>query len=41
MKHDIFDFHHDMTWAQRMWRIAFLVFAIAVLVADLFFWRPL
>ncbi len=40
MKHDPLDFHHDMTCSQRFWRIAFLMLLIAVLLADLFYWRP-
>ena len=41
MKHDIFDFNPRMTRAQRAWRIALLIAAIAVLGLDLFYWRPL
>ena len=41
MKHDPFDFRHDMTWQDRAWRIAFLVVLIGILTADLFYWRPL
>lgn len=42
MKHDLFDFNPtEMTWWDRAWRIAFLVFTIGVLLADLFVWRPL
>lgn len=40
MKHDIFDFHHDMTWYDRAWRIVFLMFIIGVMLMDLFYWRP-
>jgi hypothetical protein len=41
MKHDIFEFSAvGMTIAQRAWRFAFLLALIAVLVLDLFFWRP-
>ena len=41
MKHDIFDFHHDMTWYDRLWRIVLLVFCICVLAYDLFIGRPM
>jgi len=42
MKHDLFDFDPvTMTWPQRAWRIAFLVVCLAVLAADLWYWRPL
>lgn len=41
MKHDLFDFFaQDMTWAQRAWRVAFLLAAIAVVLMDLLVWRP-
>jgi hypothetical protein len=40
MKHDIFDFHHDMTWYDRGWRIALLLGLIGILLMDLFVWRP-
>ena len=41
MKHDIFDFHHEMTWYDRAWCIVFLAVTIGILLADLFYWRPL
>ena len=41
MRHDIFDFNPHMTRAQRAWRIALLIASIAVVCADLFYWRPL
>lgn len=41
MKHDLFDFGAGMTHGQRAWRIALLIAVIAVLLADLFVWRPL
>jgi hypothetical protein len=41
MKHDIFEFTSEgMTSAQRAWRVAFLLACVAVLVFDLFVWRP-
>lgn len=40
MKHDPFDFGVGLTVLERLWRIVLLLALIAVLVADLFFWRP-
>lgn len=40
MKHDVFDFHHDMSASEIFWRALFLIIIIAVLVLDLFVWRP-
>jgi hypothetical protein len=40
MKHDLFDFHPTMTPGQRAWRIGLLLVLIAVLLLDLFVWRP-
>ncbi len=41
MKHDIFEFSAvGMTTPQRAWRVAFLLALIAVLVLDLYVWRP-
>jgi hypothetical protein len=40
MKHDIFDFHHDMTRSDMVWRAVLLAAMIGVLLMDLFFWRP-
>lgn len=41
MKHDPFEFDAtDMTRGQRLWRIAFLLACIAVLVLDLTYWKP-
>jgi hypothetical protein len=40
MKHDLFEFNaKSMTFADKAWRVLFLCTAIAVLIADLFFWR--
>lgn len=40
MKHDIFEFNaENMTVADKLWRVLFLLSIIAVLIADLFFWR--
>jgi hypothetical protein len=40
MKHDPFEFNaKGMTVADKAWRVLFLVSIIAVLIADLFFWR--
>ena len=40
MKHDIFEFSaENMTVADKLWRVLFLLSIIAVLIADLFFWR--
>jgi hypothetical protein len=40
MKHDVFDFHHDMTASEVFWRVLLLSGIIAVVVMDLFVWRP-
>lgn len=41
MKHDLFEFSmEEMTFADKFWRIVFLIFAIGVLMLDLIFWRP-
>ena len=41
MKHDLFEFNMDrMTWGDRAVRVIFLSALIAILVADLFYWRP-
>jgi hypothetical protein len=40
MKHDILDFHHDMSASDIVWRAVLLVATIGVLLLDLFFWRP-
>lgn len=40
MKHDIFDLDPRMTRAQRAWRIGLLIAALAVLILDIFVWRP-
>ena len=39
MKYDIFEFHRDMTPAQKTWRLVFLAIIIGVLALDLFAWR--
>jgi len=40
MKHDPFEFStKGMTFADKAWRVLFLVSIIAVLIADLFYWR--
>ena len=40
MKHDPFEFNvKDMTVADKLWRVLFLMSIIAVLIADIFFWR--
>jgi hypothetical protein len=40
MKHDLFEFNaKGMTVVDKAWRVLFLCSAIAVLIADLFFWR--
>jgi hypothetical protein len=41
MKHDILDFNPSMTTSQRVWRAVFLLALIAVLMMDLFVWRPM
>jgi hypothetical protein len=42
MKHDPFEFNiKGMTFADKAWRVLFLVAIIAVLTADLFYWRPM
>jgi len=40
MKHDIFDFNHHMTFWERVWRASLLVASIAVLLLDMYIWRP-
>jgi len=40
MKHDILDFHHDMSASDVVWRIVLLVTAIGTVLMDLFIWRP-
>lgn len=41
MKHDIFEFNTtDMTWQDKAARVAFLLALVAVLLCDLFIWRP-
>lgn len=40
MKHDLFDFNAEgMTFADRAWRVLFLLGCIAVTLLDLFVWR--
>jgi hypothetical protein len=39
MKHDPFEFQ-GLTRAELWWRIVFLVTLIAVLILDLYYWRP-
>jgi hypothetical protein len=42
MKHDPFEFNvKGMTLGDKAWRIIFLCGAIGVLLADLYYWRPL
>ena len=41
MKHDLFEFNAtNMTLSQIIWRVVFLLSLIAVLIMDLFYWRP-
>lgn len=41
MKHDIFEFNAEgMSWADRAWRVAFLLACIGVAAYDLFVGRP-
>lgn len=40
MKYDIFEYHYEMTWWDKAWRIAFLLVIIGVLGMDLLVWRP-
>lgn len=41
MKHDLFEFNmEDMTWSDRAWRIAVLLFCIGALAYDLWVGRP-
>lgn len=40
MKHDIFDFHGEMTPAERRPRLIFLAIIIAITLMDLLVWRP-
>jgi len=38
MRYDLFEYH-GLTVGEKAWRIAFLLALIAVLLADLFYWR--
>lgn len=41
MSHDPFDvFSAGLTISGRLWRIAFLAAVVAVILLDLFIWRP-
>jgi len=41
MKHDIFEFSaQSMTTRQRIFRVVFLLVLLAVVVLDVFVWRP-
>ncbi len=41
MRYDIFEFTAEgMTFAQRAWRVAFLLACIAALALDVYVWRP-
>jgi len=41
VKHDIFEFNAEtMTFADKAWRVVFLLVCICTLLADLFIWRP-
>jgi hypothetical protein len=40
MKYEIFEFHGDMTASEIFWRVLLLSGIIAVVVLDLFVWRP-
>ena len=41
MKHDPFESRSlEMTWWDKAWRVVFLAAIIAVLFADIFYWRP-
>lgn len=41
MKHDIFEFNAvGDTPGQRIWRIAFLLACIVIIILDLTYWRP-
>jgi hypothetical protein len=41
MKHDPFEFNaKNMTFADKAWRVLFLLSIIAVLIADFVYWRP-
>lgn len=40
MKHDIFEFNAEgMTFADRAWRVAFLLACVTVTLLDVFVWR--
>lgn len=41
MKHEIFEFNsQDMSAIDIFWRVVLLGCVLAVLLADLFYWRP-
>ena len=40
MKHDIFDFHHDMSASDIVGRVLFLLAIIGTVLMDFLYWRP-
>lgn len=41
MRHDIFEWRSlEMTWWDKLWRVMLLITCVAVLVLDIFIWRP-
>lgn len=40
MRHDIFEFNGQMSRSEVTWRVVFLLTLIAVLLLDIFYWRP-
>lgn len=41
MRYDVFDLTAPgMSWAQRAWRVLFLLACIGVALMDLYVWRP-
>lgn len=41
MDYDLFEIHAvGMTKGQRAWRVSLLLALIAIILADMFFWRP-
>jgi hypothetical protein len=40
MRHDTHDLNPFLTMSERLWRMAFLLALVGVLLMDLFVWRP-
>lgn len=40
MKHDMLELSPNLTVGERLWRGAFLLALVGILLMDLFVWRP-